>query len=403
MNVSFTEETTEVYRIIEVIGRITLLLNYANTLPNGILAPVISFFAFLYTIAGLIKTRRCYRAELIIYNITSCSEEELTLRRLNYSINMTKYKLMLIVCLLELCCILIPVGPYVITLVVSQHEFHERIERFASKCGSDIVLKLMTHNLPSRLYVAFCKAAILAFFASLRVLLVYLTNVYRERLKYNNFRKHFLHLALKLMYLIPFDIMRYTFIPNLFIYIVILLWEYVLLWKALKDLRWATKWKLIDLERDYPSQVITINFRMGTKLYRIVSYLLSIGIFFLIISILSLFNIRPIFDLVTHPNCYIHEVYPISPSYELPAEFIDISTEYLIISLITLLENIFVVLVTFILVYPNAAFFLVLVIATVINWFKKRNTGYPTRRPELITQLLAWHRGGYASRHMFYD
>ena len=108
-----------------------------------------------------------------------------------------------------MCCILIPVGPYVITIEFLNTSFHERIERFASKCGSDIVLKLMTLNLPSRLYVALSKAAILAFFASLRVLLVYLTNVYRERLKYNNFRKHFLHLALKLMYLIPFDI-KYT-------------------------------------------------------------------------------------------------------------------------------------------------------------------------------------------------
>ena len=396
MNLSLTEQTNE------VIDEMTVLLNYANTLPNGILAPMISFCAFSYTIIGLIKTRRWYKAEQIIYNITSCREEELILRRLNYTINMTKYKLMLIVCLMEWCCILIPVGPYIITLV-EQYEFHERIDNFTSKCGSDLVLELITHNLPTRIYIAFAKAALLAFITSLRVLLIYLTNVYRERLKYNNFRKHFLHLILKLIYVIPFDIMRYTFLPNLFIYIIILLWEYVLLWKALKDLRWATRWKLIDLKRDYPSQAITTNFKLGSKIYKITSHLISIGIFFLILAVLFLFNIRPIFDLATHLNCYIHEVYPISTNYTLPEAVIDKIAESLIISVLILLENIFVVLCTFFLVYPYAVLFLVLVIGTVHNWYKKRNTGYPTRRPELITQLLEWHRGRYASRHMNYD
>ena len=387
----------ELDKITSVLSEIARVINYINILPMGFLGPLLSVSLLLYTTRAYVRLQRRHRADNILFNQENCREEELKLRELNYTVNKKKYVLMLLVSLAELSCLLIPLGPFLITILNNTTTIHYFGKKQPS-CEQVLIMNLMTQHISARMYIAFSRATLFVFLSLLRLLVTYLTNAYRERLRHTNFRKHFIWLCIITFLMVELDIIRYTFVPNLFISLLIILMEYVLLWRSLKDLRWATKWKVIDLERDHPNESKTKSFKMGSRVYRIFSHLLAIGIFNVTLSLLFLFNIIPIFDFLTHTNYYLHAIYPIQSRL-----FINLTVDCSIIKLISQILyiqlNVFVTLTTLATIYPFSLYFAILIVNDFILWLRRRNQGYPVRRPEIITSLLEWHRQYYVYKH----
>ena len=384
--------------IIQVLSKISQIINYTNILPMGVMGPILSVSLLLYTIREIFKLKRRYKAEQILFHADNCSEDELKIRELNYTVNMRKYTLMLLVSLTELACLFTPLAPFVITLLSSTNSY-QFVEKRLIKCGGTLALDLMIQHISVRIYIGIARALLFVFLSLLRLLVTYLANVYRERLKYTKFRKHFAWMFILAVSMVYFDILMYTFVPNLFITFLILLIEYVLLWRSLKDLRWATKWKSIDLERDHPNEVKTKSFKMASRVYRTFSHLLSVGIFSMTMSLLIMTNVLPIFGFLPHINCYLHVIYPIESTLVINLT-IDNSVLELITQILYLMLDLFVTLGTLSAIYPISLYFALLILNDFVFWLRRRNKEYPVTRPELITGLLEWHRKYYVYRQV---
>ena len=395
LNSTDAESTPVLDRISHELSRVTGILNYMSVVPMGILGPILSVSLLLYTVRAFVILQRRYRAEAILFNQDNCREDELQVRELNYNVNRQKYILILFVSLAEMACLAIPIGPFIVTyLYKNKREAKLLFENKEISCGDSLTLNVMTHHVSARIYLAIARALLFVFLSLLRLLVTYLTNAYRERLKYTKFRKHFLWMFILTILMVSLDIQRYTFVPNLFVGICIILTEYVLVWRSLKDLRWATKWKLIDLQRDSPNEFKTRKFKTASNIYRKFSHLLSIGLFSMLMALLIMSNVLPIFDFLTHISYYLPAIYPRTAPLLIDFK-INCSVIDLIQQTLYLMLNLFLTLATLTTIYPFSFYFTILILNEFIFWMRRRNSQYPRARPELITSLLEWHRKYY--------
>ena len=384
---------SSILKYANAIGDISKIINEVNIFPIGVLAPFLIISLLLYSILRYVKLKRRHRAERIVYNEHLYREEELMLLERNRGVDKITYQLMMLISLLDVMCAIVPLGPAIVSF--SNEQLLEKYQQECCEYHCHIIFSLMTKSLFARLYISLSKSLLLTEISLIRLLVHHLIDVYRDRIKHTNFKIHFATLAVKITFIISLDAIIYTFIPNLIISLMVLLVEYNYLRIGLKDLGSATKLYIFELERDYPGRRKTREFKLGYNLYRILSPLLSIGIFSILISVLFLFNVMPMWDFIANFNCAVHSVFHVSHK----TIFYDLSQSpaisKLIYNILQLVQNIFVSLSTLSFVYPFTIFFTFYAVNQLILYYRMRRSGYPARRPELITELLNWHRSGY--------